>query len=84
MTRKDLEEKLRGLPFRDTRIEFEEYPGRFVVILSSPDFDQKDEAERQEQVWSYLLENLTPEEQLAVEFVFTFTPEERRELSSAG
>jgi len=83
MTRETLEEKLRGMPFREPTIEFEDHPGRFVVILSSPDFEQMDEAERQIQVWSYLLDNLDAAERRAIEFVFIFSPQERRNLDAA-
>ncbi len=42
-----------------------------------------DEAERQKRVWEALLVALTPEEQVAVEFVFTFAPGEEEPTEEA-
>lgn len=48
-----------------------ESPGRLVVRVVSPTFDGVDDVERQVQVWKILRENLSEDELLALEYVFT-------------
>jgi hypothetical protein len=65
--------KLRGL-----EVEIEPDTGfKVVAVVTSDDFEQMDEGERQQLVWMKLLEELDPYEQTLVEFVHTMAPSER-------
>jgi acid stress-induced BolA-like protein IbaG/YrbA len=79
MTDKDLERTLRQLPLRDVSVRVEGRPGHLVAEVSSPDFTGQDEAVRQQKVWEYLVNTLTDDQRVEVEFVFTRAPEEMQE-----
>ena len=54
---------------------------RFMATVISPSFRDRDEAERQADVWSYVREHLSADEDQLyekIEFIFTNTPEEQR------
>lgn len=76
MTAGELEETLQRLNLRDIRVRVEGRPGHLVAEVSSPDFDNQDESARQQRVWEHLIQALSDEERVEVEFVFTRTPEE--------
>lgn len=79
MTDKDLQQTLQRLPLRDVCVRVEGRPGHLVAEVSSPDFTGQDEAVRQQKVWEYLVGELTDDQRVEVEFVFTMSPEEIRE-----
>jgi glucose-6-phosphate isomerase len=60
--------------------------GKLVGIVVSKAFQDKEEHERQHEVWTLLLEALSDLEQSDVAFVFTNTPEEKAlaELEAAA
>jgi acid stress-induced BolA-like protein IbaG/YrbA len=76
MTAEELEQTLRDLGLHEMEVKVEGRPGHLVAVVSSPDFKDKDEAARQQQVWEYLLRRIPDQERVEVEFVFTLTPEE--------
>jgi|GEM_PF-4029586 len=53
--------------------------GTVVATMVSGSFAGVDEAERQKRVWDSLQGTLTVAERLAVEFVFTVTPDEAKQ-----
>jgi acid stress-induced BolA-like protein IbaG/YrbA len=84
MTAEELERTLRKLPLQNMSVDMEGRPGHLVAVVSSPDFEQHEEAARQQMVWRHLIETLSDEERAEVEFVFTLTPDELREIKEAG
>jgi len=64
------------LPDLEVEIESEER-GRVVAEVLSTTFETMPDHERQELVWTKLLERLDDYEQTRVEFVFTTAPSER-------
>jgi acid stress-induced BolA-like protein IbaG/YrbA len=84
MTAEELEPTLKALPLRSMSVNVEGRPGHLVAIVSSPDFEPQDEAARQQMVWRHLIEKVSDEERAQVEFVFTLTPDELREIKEAG
>lgn len=76
MTDKELEKMLQALPLSDVSVRVEGRPGHLVAEVSSPDFAGQEEAERQQKVWEYLVSNLSDDQRVKVEFVFTLAPEE--------
>ena len=83
MTNKELEQTLRDLALREISVKVEGRPGHLVAVVSSPDFADQDEAERQQRVWKHLIERLTDDQRVNVEFVFTLTPEEMRQTQAS-
>ena len=84
MTPNELERTLQNLPVRDITVRVEGRPGHLVAEVSSPDFAGQDEAARQQQVWEYLVNTLSDDERVEVEFVFTRTPDEVREAEAGA
>jgi acid stress-induced BolA-like protein IbaG/YrbA len=84
MTDKDLEQTLKQLPLRDVSVRVEGRAGHLVAEVSSPEFTGEDEAARQQKVWEYLMNTLTDDQRVEVEFVFTLTPEEMREVEEGA
>ncbi len=84
MTVEDLERTLQQLPLRNVAVRVEGRPGHLVALVSSPDFVEQDEAVRQQKVWEHLVDTLTDDQRVDVEFVFTLTPEEFREAEAGA
>lgn len=84
MTAQDLERTLRQLDLRDLSVHVEGGPGHLVAEVSSPDFVGQDETMRQQKVWEHLVNTLTDDQRVQVEFVFTLTPEEMREVEEGA
>lgn len=84
MTVQDLERTLQQLALRDLSVRVEGRPGHLVAEVSSPDFVGVDEMMRQQKVWEHLVNALTDDERVEVEFVFTLTPEEMREVEKGA
>ncbi len=84
MTQEEFKAALEGLDLSDLRIEFdsETSPPNLVVVLTSPSFEGREDWQRQEQVWTHLLQRADLEWS-QVEFVFTLTPSERTALTAA-
>ncbi|MEW4568710.1 hypothetical protein AB1L88_12665 [Tautonia sp. JC769] len=57
--------------------------GRVLVVVVSSMFKDLPDEERQDRVWRRLIDHLDDEEQARVEFVFTRTPEEARDIRDA-
>jgi acid stress-induced BolA-like protein IbaG/YrbA len=76
MNAKLLEDALRGVPLRDVKVRVEGRPGHWVAEVISPDFAAQEESERQRTVWEQLQRELSDEQCVQVEFVFTFAPGE--------
>lgn len=76
LTDTDLARTLRALPVRDVRVRVEGSPGHLVAEVCSPDFAEMDDARRQQAIWGHLMDTLTDDQRVAVEFVFALSPEE--------
>ena len=76
-----LEEALESLDLTDCEltVEFDDRH-RLVAVVTTPDFEGVDEAERQSQVWEVVYDQLDDEEQVLVDFIFTNTPDEEDEI----
>jgi acid stress-induced BolA-like protein IbaG/YrbA len=83
MTINELEKTLRDLALHEISVQVQGRPGHLVATVSSPDFATLDEAKRQERVWEHLIEHLTDDQRVEVEFVFTLTPEEMRQAQAS-
>jgi len=69
---KDRIAKLLGNKFRISNFEMSQgEPGHLVVKMVSPDFDGLEDVDRQVRVWDLLRSELTEEELLALEYIFT-------------
>ena len=84
LTQAALQTLLEALPLDQLDIYVEEErPGRFLASVTSPDFEGKNEAERQEVVWKYLLENVA--DTSAISYVATVAPsDDVEEVPGAG
>jgi hypothetical protein len=72
---------LESLELRKLRVGIDAVSPRNVVgIVTTPDFENGNEADRQEFVWEKLYQELTKDERSRVEFVCTNTPEEEAEM----
>lgn len=75
---------LEKLKLRGVEVEIEPDTGfKVVAVVTSDDFEEMDEGERQQLVWMKLLEELDPYEQTLVEFVHTMAPSEREAAHEA-
>ncbi len=84
LTKAALQTLLEALPLDhlDIYVE-EERPGRFLASVTSPDFEGKNEAERQEVVWTYLLAKVA--DTSAISYVATVAPnDDVEEVPSEG
>jgi acid stress-induced BolA-like protein IbaG/YrbA len=57
---------------------------KFVAFVQASRFQGMEEGARQVEVWRLLRDALAPDQLDQVEFVFTDTPEERRETDAGG
>ena len=53
---------------------------RLVAVVTTPDFEGMDEADRQSLVWQRVYDGLDDDEQVLVDFIFTNTPAEEDEI----
>jgi len=53
---------------------------RLVAVVTTPEFEGEDEAERQSRVWEVVYDELDEDEQVMVDFIFTNTPKEEEEI----
>lgn len=68
-------------PLKDARVEVQTAPAfKVTATVISPTFEDKDEGTRQDIVWGAALASLGEEASAQVEFIFTLTPDEAREL----
>ncbi len=68
---------LEALPLSSLVVEIEPDNGfKVVAVVTSDDFENMDEGERQHLVWKKLIETLEPDEQALVEFIHTMAPSE--------
>ena len=74
MNEQILENVLRSLPVAIDEVTVEGRPGHWVAQISSREFVNVDQSERQRIVWEHLLEKLSDDERVEVEFVFTTAP----------
>ncbi|MFO0602097.1 MAG: hypothetical protein U0324_02930 [Polyangiales bacterium] len=82
MTEQELKDTLQKLPLRVASVRIEGRPGHLVAQVVSPDFKDQDESVRQQTIWEFLMSELTDDQRVQVEFVFTFTPEEAQEAAA--
>lgn len=82
MTEQELKDTLQKLPLSKVSVRIEGRPGHLVAQVVSPEFQDQDEAVRQQKVWEFLMNELTDDQRVQVEFVFTLTPEEAREAAA--
>lgn len=77
-----LEAALRTSPtLADAEIEVSASRGfKVTATVVSRDFEEKDEAKRQQLVWMAVLSQLKDDDAAKVEFIFTLTPSEAAEL----
>ncbi|GEM_PF-4867041 len=79
--KRDLEEVLRDLDYRDLQVRVDMERGRkLFAVVTTPDFDGMNEAERQSEVWGVIYDRLEEEDHQLIEFVFTNTPQEEEEM----
>lgn len=83
MNKETLEQVLRGLPFGTLKIDVVPDGRRFTAIVTTPDFAQMDESERQRRVWGHLRKHFTDHELIRLEFIFTNSPDEELAAESA-
>lgn len=76
---KKVERLLGGIGFHEPEIDVQTTWGSIFATVVSDSFRDMDEAERQRQVWTALREGLRENEQVAVEFVMTLSPDEDKE-----
>lgn len=77
----ELEDVLRNLDYENVQVRVDVERGRkLVAVVTTPDFQGMDEAERQAQVWRRIYETLDEEDHQLIEFVFTNTPKEEEEM----
>ena len=68
-------------PLDDARVEVQSAPGfKVTATVISPSFNDMDEGDRQDIVWGAALAGLGEAGSAPVEFIFTLTPDEAREL----
>lgn len=80
MTRDDLLRTLQRVPLAGVSVRVEGRPGHYFAEVTSPDFSDMDEAARQELVWRHLMETLSDDDRVEVEFVFTLSDLEQDRL----
>ena len=79
--KKKLSEALQALDLKEQQVSVDIESGhRLVAVVTSPEFEGVDEAQRQSQVWQVVFDNLDEEEQVLVDFIFTNTPKEEIEI----
>lgn len=79
--REKLEEALETLDYEDLQVTAELDPGhRLVAVVTTPEFEGVDEAERQSETWQPVFDQLDDEEQALISFIFTNTPDEEEEI----
>lgn len=72
---------LASAPLDDARVEVQSAPGfKVTATVISPSFEGQDEGARQNIVWRAALDGLGEEGSAKVEFIFTLTPDEARDL----
>lgn len=76
-----LKQTLEKLSLREMVVKVGMSRRKFVARVISPDYEGREEWERQEAVWSLLLSELTEDQCEMVSFVFTDTPEEYEKFS---
>lgn len=81
----ELRKALEGVPLREVKVDVETERGRYVAIVTSPDFEGMPHGQRQSLVWQRLHEVFRLEQLVAVDFVFTYSPaEQERTRIAAG
>lgn len=80
MTETTLREVLLRLELQDARVDIDGSPRHWVAQISSPTFASMEAHVRQSMVWTHLLKELPESEAVEVEYVFTVTPDEIREM----
>ena len=61
-------------------VKVDEERGRFIVVVVSPQFEEMDQGERQHIVWQRVIDTLSSEDSVAIEFIFTYSPSEKDRL----
>lgn len=78
---KRLREVLESLEYSDKQTRVKPINARnYIGVVTTPDFEGLDEAERQRQIWEALHESFDDAELKRVEFIFTNTPAEEDEM----
>lgn len=76
-----LKEVLQSLDFDELEVSAELESGhRLVAVVTTPEFDGVDEAERQSTVWQAVYDYLEEDEQALISFIFTNTPAEEEDI----
>jgi acid stress-induced BolA-like protein IbaG/YrbA len=82
MTREDLLQALITLPLESKEVSASVDGRRLIGVVVSAEFEGMDEAQRQRIIWNHLHKSFHVEDLVRVEFVFTNTPAESKELAS--
>ena len=82
MTNKELLEALEALFEPAPEVNIGHDGQKFVAVVVSTSFEGMDEAERQSLVWGHLQQRFEDHQLVQLEFVFTNTPGEDKELAS--
>ena len=61
-------------------ITVDEERGRFIAVVVSPKFEGINQGERQHLVWQRVIDTLSSEDSVAIEFIFTYSPSEQARL----
>ncbi len=77
-----LKQTLEKLSLREMVVKVEMTRRKFVARVISPEYENQEDWERQQAVWSLLLSELTEEQCEMVAFVFADTPEEYKKFRS--
>ena len=78
--RSKLEDVLNSLGFSDLQVSAKLEPGdRLTAEVTTPDFDEMEDSERQSRVWRAVQDQLDKEEQILINLILTNTPTEEKE-----
>lgn len=82
MNETELRSALDSLPFEVDQVAIQLDGQKLIAVVVSAKFENMDEGERQRLVWQHLQETFSAVQLVQVEFVFTNTPQEDKELAS--
>ena len=82
MTEQELQKALQALFDPPPEVTVSRDGRKLLAVVVSPSFERLNEGERQSLVWGHLMSRFSDDDLVRIEFVFTNTPEESKELAS--
>lgn len=76
LDKQSLETALKELPVKNPQVDVQGEGKEIVITLTSDSFKGMNVAKRQAMVWDYLRSHYSPDDLVAIEFVFTNVPGE--------